>query len=259
MELGDLNKRMEQIPQQKRVYYQKNIQHLNERMEELPLVEGLSLMANLFPGRVVFSSAFGQEDQVITDAIFKNDIGIGVFTMDTGRLFTETYELIDSTRNRYKKHIKIHFPDFNQVERLVSDKGMHSFYESVENRKECCYIRKVEPLNRALKGQKVWVTGLRAQQSQNRQSFNLVEWDEGNQIIKYNPLLHWSYEAMITYLKTHRVPYNKLHDKGFVSIGCAPCTRAIEPGEDARAGRWWWETSKKECGLHQVKLETNNA
>ena len=235
------------------------VTELNDRLEGLSLVEGLRLMADLFPAQVVFSSAFGQEDQVITDAIFKNDLGIEVFTLDTGRLFTETYELIDATRNRYKKPIKTYFPDTDQVEQLVSNKGMHSFYESVENRKECCFIRKVEPLKRALNGQKIWVTGLRAQQSQNRQEMNLVEWDEGNQIIKFNPLLNWSYDEMIDYLKANKVPYNKLHNQGFVSIGCAPCTRAIEPGEDARAGRWWWETSKKECGLHQVKLETNNA
>ena len=234
------------------------LQELNKILRSLSLEDALRHVSEIFPGKVVFSSAFGQEDQVITDAIFKNDIDIEVFTLDTGRLFAETYELIDATRSRYKKPIKTYFPDFEQLEKLVSDKGMHSFYESVENRKECCYIRKVAPLKRALKGQKVWVTGLRAQQSQNRQSFDLVEWDEGNQIIKYNPLLSWSFDEMVAYLKSNRVPYNKLHYQGFVSIGCAPCTRAIGPGEDARAGRWWWESSKKECGLHQVKLETNN-
>ena len=235
------------------------VDELNDRLACLSLEEGLGLVARLFPSEVVFSSAFGQEDQVITDAIFKNDIDIEVFTLDTGRLFAETYELIDATRSRYKKPIKTYFPDTAQVQELVTQKGMHSFYESVDNRKECCFIRKVAPLKRALKGQKIWVTGLRAGQSQNRQEMNLVEWDEGNQIIKFNPLLGWSYDEMIAYLKAHRVPFNKLHNQGFVSIGCAPCTRAIEPGEDARAGRWWWETSKKECGLHQVKLETNNA
>ena len=230
-------------------------QKLNELLTGRSLVEGLKSVAELYPGQVVFSSAFGQEDQVITDAIFRNDIDIEVFTLDTGRLFKETYELIDSTRSRYRKPIKTYFPNFEKVEKLVTDKGMHSFYESVENRKECCFIRKVEPLKRALKGNKIWITGLRAQQSENRQGFNLVEYDAGNEVIKYNPLLDWSYDEMIAYLKDNRVPYNKLHDQGFVSIGCAPCTRAIEPGEDARAGRWWWETSKKECGLHQVKPE----
>ena len=179
--------------------------------------------------------------------------------MDTGRLFKETYNLIDRTRARYGKPIKVYFPKAEQVEKLVTAKGMHSFYESVENRKECCFIRKVEPLQRALQGAKVWVTGLRAGQSQNRQSFQKLEWDEANGVIKFNPILDLSYEAMLAYLKANKVPYNKLHDKGFISIGCAPCTRAIEPGEDSRAGRWWWETSKKECGLHQVKTETIKA
>lgn len=229
---------------------------LRERLEGLSMVDGLRTLAEIFPGQVVFSSAFGQEDQVITDTIFRNDLSVQVFTLDTGRLFKETYELIDRTRSRYGKSIKTYFPDFEQVENLVSSKGMHSFYESVENRKECCFIRKVLPLKRALKDQKVWVTGLRAGQSQNREGFEVVEWDEGNQVIKYNPLLDWSYEHMIDYLKSNNVPYNRLHDQGFVSIGCAPCTRAIESHEDARAGRWWWEMSKKECGLHQVKLET---
>lgn len=228
---------------------------LKLRLQHLSLADGLKEMAGMFPGKVVFSSAFGQEDQVITDAIFKNDIKVGVFTLDTGRLFKETYDLIDKTRARYKKPIKTYFPNFERVEDLVTEKGMHSFYSSVDNRKECCYIRKVEPLKRALAGNRVWVTGLRAGQSENRQNFDLVEWDDANQIIKYNPILDWSYEQMIDYLKEHNVPYNQLHDQGYISIGCAPCTRAIEPGEDARAGRWWWETSKKECGLHQVSLE----
>lgn len=219
------------------------------------LVDSLKEIASQFPGQVVFSSAFGQEDQVITDAIFKNDIDIKVFTLDTGRLFKETYDLIDQTRSRYKKPINVYFPNNQSVERLVTEKGMHSFYDSVENRKTCCFIRKVEPLQRALKGAKVWVTGLRSGQSSNREGFQKVEWDAGNEVVKFNPILEWNYDEMLDYLKTHNVPYNKLHDQGFVSIGCEPCTRAIAADEDARAGRWWWERSKKECGLHQVKVE----
>lgn len=229
---------------------------LKEKLRGKTLVGSLSEVADLFPGEVAFSSAFGQEDQVITDAIFKNNIDIRVFTLDTGRLFKETYDLIDRTRSRYGKPIDVYFPQTDSVEVLVTEKGMHSFYESVENRKECCFIRKVEPLKRALEGVKVWITGLRAGQSDNRQSFQKIEWDDANSVIKFNPILDWSYEAMLEYLSTHKVPYNKLHDKGFISIGCAPCTRAIESGEDARAGRWWWETSKKECGLHQTITET---
>lgn len=232
------------------------INQLIEEIEGKSLAESLRVVADAFPGRVKFSSAFGQEDQVITDAIFKNNINIEVFTLDTGRLFKETYELIDQTRSRYKKPIKVYYPKAERVEAMVNDKGMHSFYESVENRKECCFIRKVEPLKRALAGAKVWVTGLRSDQSENRQSFDLLEWDEANQVIKFNPILRWTYEEMISYLKEYKVPYNKLHDKGFISIGCAPCTRAIEPGEHPRAGRWYWETSQKECGLHQVNKAT---
>ena len=137
-----------------------------------------------------------------------------------------------------------------QKEKLVADIGINGFYESVENRKSCCFVRKVEPLKRALAGNTVWVTGLRAEQIANRSDMKRIEWDETNQIIKYNPLLDWTFEQMIAYFEKHKIPYNPLHNLGFISIGCAPCTRAILPGEDARAGRWWWEDSKKECGLH---------
>ncbi len=227
---------------------------LNELVKDQDLVGSLKTARKLFE-QVRFSSAFGQEDQVITDAIFANQIDIQVFTLDTGRLFNETYDLIERTRSRYKSNIKIYFPNQERVEDLVSNKGVNSFYESVENRKECCFIRKVEPLKRALKGADVWVTGLRADQSENRQNFQKFEWDEGNRVIKFNPILDWTYEQMIDYLKENKVPYNELHDKGFISIGCAPCTRAITEGEHPRAGRWWWESSQKECGLHQVKVE----
>lgn len=227
-----------------------DLKFLRTQLHGKSLTEGLSIVSKVFPGEVVFSSAFGQEDQVISDVIFKNDLDIKVFTLDTGRLFKETYDLIDQTKSRYASEIKVYYPDTQQVEELTTEKGMHSFYESIENRKECCYIRKVAPLKRALKGAKVWVTGLRASQSENRQAFDIIEWDEANQVIKFNPILHWSYNEIIDYLKISEVPYNKLHDQGFISIGCAPCTRVIAPGDDARAGRWWWETSKKECGLH---------
>jgi phosphoadenosine phosphosulfate reductase len=133
---------------------------------------------------------------------------------------------------------------------LVAEIGINGFYDSVENRKSCCYVRKVEPLKRALAGNDVWITGLRAEQSANRSEMKRLEWDEANQILKYNPLLDWSFEELISYIETNKIPYNTLHDQGFISIGCAPCTRAISPGEDPRAGRWWWEESKKECGLH---------
>lgn len=231
---------------------------LIKKIEESSLPEGMKLVTELFPGKVVFSSSLGQEDQVLTDVIFKNDLPVKIFTIDTGRLFNETYELLDRTTARYKKNIAVYFPNAADVEEFVATKGINSFYESVENRKECCNIRKVIPLNRALAGAKVWITGLRAEQSNNRHDMPMIEWSEEKQLYKFNPLIKWSYDDMISYIEKHNVPYNRLHDKGFISIGCAPCTRAIEPGEDARAGRWWWETSQKECGLHETKIKAHS-
>lgn len=229
---------------------------LIEKIERSTLPEAVGLVAELFPGKVVFSSSLGQEDQVLTDVIFKNNIDVSVFTIDTGRLFNETYELLDKTLARYKKPIKVYFPEAPDVEEFVLAKGINSFYESVDNRKECCFIRKVKPLNRALEGAKVWITGLRASQSDNRRQMPMIEWSEERQLYKFNPLINWTFEEVMDYLKGHFVPYNALHDKGFISIGCAPCTRAVEPGEDPRAGRWWWETSQKECGLHATVIKT---
>lgn len=225
-----------------------------QSIENSSLQDALQQVAALFPGEVVFSSSLGQEDQLLTDIIFKNDLPIKIFTIDTGRLFNETYELLDRTTARYKNTVQVYFPEAADVEEFVVNKGINSFYESVDNRKECCFIRKVKPLNRALAGAKVWITGLRAEQSGNRKDMPMIEWDEQRKLYKFNPLIHWTYDEMIDYLSVNNVPYNRLHDKGFISIGCAPCTRAIEPGEDARAGRWWWEISQKECGLH-----SNNA
>ncbi len=223
---------------------------LSAAAQSLNLADGLRWMAERFPGAVAFSTSLGQEDQVITDAIFANNLDIRVFTLDTGRLFAETYELIDATRQRYGKSIEVFAPDACRLQQLTTTKGFHSFYESVENRKECCNVRKVEPLRRALRGVQVWVTGLRAEQSPNRQAMRLVEHDAGYGLIKFNPLIDWTLPQVLEYIQQNGVPDNVLHRKGFVSIGCAPCTRAIEPGEDPRAGRWWWESSKKECGLH---------
>lgn len=214
-------------------------------------VEALRLLSELFPGQVAFSSSLGYEDQVITDMILANGIDIRIFTLDTGRMFPESYATLQKTNNRYDTKLEVYFPQSAGVEKLLTEKGPLSFYDSIENRKECCFIRKVEPLNRALKGVKVWVTGIRAEQSNNRTGMQAIEWDGGHELFKYNPLLAWSFDEVKQYVKAHNVPYNPLHDKGFVSIGCAPCTRAILEGEDFRAGRWWWEDeSKKECGLH---------
>lgn len=203
--------------------------------------------------RVVFSSSFGQEDQVLTHVIASNNLDIEIFTLDTGRLFQETYELMDRTTAKYKKEIKSYFPDTQKVQQFVTVKGYNSFYESVENRKECCGIRKIEPLKRALKGAEVWITGLRAEQSENRNDMKIWEWDEGNKVFKFNPLIDWTFEQMAAYISTNKIPENALHKKNFVSIGCLPCTRAIADGEHPRAGRWWWESSQKECGLHATK------
>jgi len=230
-----------------------------KKVEESTLAEGLKLITEWFPGKVVFSSSLGQEDQVLTDVIFKNNLPVTIFTIDTGRLFNETYELLDRTNARYKKKIQVYFPEAADVEEFVVNKGINSFYESVDNRKECCHIRKVKPLNRALKGAAVWITGLRAEQSNNRHDMPMIEWSEEKMLYKFNPLIKWTYADMMDYINKFNVPYNRLHDKGFISIGCAPCTRAIEPGEDARAGRWWWETSQKECGLHETKIVSSNA
>lgn len=229
-----------------------NVEMLNTKFSSETIVEKLEFITSNHPGKVVFTTSFGYEDQVITDIIFRNNLPVKVITLDTGRLFPETYKVFSSTVEKYGKQISVFFPPTDLVEKMVTEKGPFSFYESLENRKECCYIRKVLPLKRALAGHEIWITGLRASQSENRSSLKEFEWDEGNRIIKYNPLLSWSLEQTIDYIKQHRVPYNVLHDKGFVSIGCQPCTRAIRPGEDFRAGRWWWEqNSGKECGLHE--------
>lgn len=203
--------------------------------------------------KCAFSTSLGQEDQVLTHMIGSKQLAIDVFTLDTGRLFPQSYELMDRTMNRLGVPIKVYFPDAIELSELIENQGNNGFYNSVENRKECCRVRKIEPLKRALAGAEVWITGLRASQSANREELPIVEWDSTFSIIKVNPLVAWSFDQVIEYINKNKVPYNPLHDKGFISIGCAPCTRAIEPGEDIRAGRWWWESSKKECGLHQHK------
>jgi phosphoadenosine phosphosulfate reductase len=215
------------------------------------LSERIQFITSYFAGeKIVFSTSFGQEDQAITHAIASTNSAIEIFTLDTGRQFQESYELMDLTIKKYSLSLKTYFPSTPAVETLVAEKGFNSFYTSVENRKECCFVRKMEPLNRAISGAKVWITGLRAEQSENRADMPIVEWDENRQLFKINPLIDWSFETLEKYLVEHKIPQNPLHKKGFVSIGCAPCTRAIAEGEHPRAGRWWWENSQKECGLH---------
>lgn len=218
---------------------------------EQQLVAQLQEAVALSKTGIAFSTSLSWEDQVITHAIFSNHLPIRVFTLDTGRLFPETYSVLNATREHYQQTIEVYFPQTQAVETLLTTKGPISFYESIENRKECCFIRKVEPLNRALQEVDVWVTGLRAEQSENRSELIWKEWDEERQLFKIQPLVDWTLDEVKNYIKVQNIPVNVLQDKGFVSIGCQPCTRAIQAGESFRAGRWWWEdNSKKECGLH---------
>jgi phosphoadenosine phosphosulfate reductase len=224
---------------------------LQEGIDGLSIPDVLHKLTVAFPEAVTFSTSFSNEDQVITDLICQSGVPVSIFTLDTGRLFPETYSTWSRTLERYKIKIKGFYPDKKQLQLYVTENGPNAFYQSTELRKRCCYIRKVLPLKKALQQKAVWITGLRGEHSPERQQLSLFEWDEQHQVIKYNPLLHWTSTEVQNYLNQHQVPYNPLHDKGFVSIGCAPCTRAIQPGENFRAGRWWWEdNSKKECGLH---------
>jgi len=235
---------------------QNEIEKIEAEIQNQSAVEALLRIAQLFPGKVTFSTSLGLEDQVITQMILSNNLPIDVFTIDTWRLFDETEKTLERTIARYKKPIKIYYPDKNAVEELVTKKGNFSFFASIANRQECCFIRKVEPLKRALAGYKIWITGIRAEQSSSRTKMDAVEWDENNQIIKFHPLLNWNLDETTAFIRQHNIPYNTLHNQGYVSIGCRPCTRAIKLGEDFRAGRWWWENEdKKECGLHNIKNE----
>jgi len=214
--------------------------------------EILKFFLGRFKNRIALASSLGAEDQVITHMIVNIDHSAQIFTLDTGRVFPETYDLMARTNEKYGIKLKVYFPDAVNVEKMVNEKGINLFYESIENRKLCCGIRKVEPLKRAFKELDVWICGLRKDQSVTRFFTKTVEWDDANGLIKINPILSWTEKQVWAYIKEHEVPYNDLHDKGFPSIGCQPCTRAIKPGEDVRAGRWWWETpEQKECGLHK--------
>ncbi len=207
------------------------------------------IAANWAP--VAFANSLGAEDMVLTDLIVKSGLPIEIFSLDTGRLPLETYDLMAAVDAHYGLKLKVYFPQSEAVETYVRANGINAFYESVELRKGCCHMRKVEPLQRALAGKKAWITGLRAQQAATRTGLPSREYDEGNQLEKFNPLADWSEKEVWTYIKQNAVPYNALHDKFYPSIGCAPCTRAISLGEDVRSGRWWWESPElKECGLH---------
>lgn len=202
------------------------------------------------------ASSYGAEDMVLMDLICKFAPEIEIFTLDTGRLPKETYDVMQQAKIHYNREVKVYFPDAKEVEAFVTQKGPNAFYDSVELRKQCCGIRKVKPLKRALAGKKAWLTGMRRTQAVTRSELPVSEWDEGFGLQKFSPLTDWSNGDVWAYIKAFEVPYNKLHDQGVASIGCAPCTRAITAGEDIRAGRWWWENPEsKECGLH-VKAST---
>lgn len=229
-----------------------NINKLNHQFADASAEEILEYFLKEYGDKITFASSLGAEDQVMTHMIAGIDKSANIFMLDTGRMFPETYEVLAKTNKRYNLNIQVYFPDSKRVEDMVNEKGINLFYKSIENRKLCCHIRKTEPLQRALKDKNAWITGLRREQAVTRNNLHKVEWDEQNELIKVNPLIGWTSKDIWEYIKTHRVPYNKLHDKGFTSIGCQPCTRAIMPGEDIRAGRWWWENPEtKECGLHK--------
>ena len=229
-------------------YTFKDIDLLNQQVEGKSAVEIIQWANETFDGKVTLASSLGQEDQVLTEMIGSM---MDVFTLDTGRLFPESYNLIADTEKKYGIKVKLYFPDAVEVEDMVSKKGINLFYESIENRKQCCKIRKLNPLRRALEPYKAWICGLRKEQSVTREGVKVVEWDGLHQMFKINPLAEWSTEQMLNYIKEREVPYNPLHDKGFISIGCASCTRAVKPGQHLRDGRWWWESPEhKECGLH---------
>jgi phosphoadenosine phosphosulfate reductase len=227
------------------------LSELNQELSDKSIDERLEKLAILFKGEIIFTTSFGIEDQVITHKIFSNNLDIKVVTLDTGRLFPETYEVFARTMIRYNKKINVYFPDNQDVEDMVTKKGPLSFYNSLDDRMECCRIRKVVPLNRALAGMKCWISGIRSSQSDNRNSMDDLEYDDEKGLYKYHPLFNWSFKEVEQYISEMQIPYNTLHDKGFLSIGCQPCTRAVQEGEDFRAGRWWWEKEgPKECGCH---------
>jgi len=229
------------------------IKTLQEELKNKGPEAVLARVGEVFGDSVLFASALGAEDQVITDIISRKGLKIPVIMLDTGRLFNESYQLLEDIEKQYGIRVKLFFPDKDAVEAMTAEHGVNLFRDSVENRKLCCRVRKIEPLRRALSGYKAWICGLRREQSVTRNEIQTIEWDEANQIVKINPLADWTEAQVWEYIKNHEVPYNKLHDQGFPSIGCACCTRAVKRTEDVRAGRWWWEVpEQKECGLHVV-------
>jgi phosphoadenosine phosphosulfate reductase len=221
-----------------------------KRLQVLALLQAASKEFNA----ITFANSYGAEDMVLTDIIVKEKLAIEIFSLDTGRLPAETYTLMGEVESTYNTKPMVFFPKHEAVENYVRSNGINAFYESIELRKACCHMRKVEPLKRALSGKQAWVTGMRAEQAATRASLPTREFDAGNKLEKFNPLSNWSEQEVWAYIRLYDVPYNALHDQFYPSIGCAPCTRAIAMGEDIRAGRWWWEDPQnKECGLHVKK------
>lgn len=228
---------------------------LNATLSALPLRERLAVIAHEardeLQGTRVFTTSFGLEDQVLSHFIFGAKLPIDVVTLDTGRLFTQTYDVWAQTEQHYGVRIQAVYPDASALETMIKQQGINGFYETLEARKKCCDVRKTAPLAKALHGASIWITGLRADQSANRHDFSLAQYDAARRLIKINPLIDHTRDQLVALAEQHTIPINALHAQGFPSIGCAPCTRAIEAGEDERAGRWWWEQdNKKECGLH---------
>lgn len=230
----------------------RDIVALNAELAAMSTEAMVAWAAKEFGASLTFACSFGAEDMVLLDLLLKAQPKASVFVLDTGRLHQETYDLIEKARERYSRSFDVYAPDTRALEALLSEFGPNSFYSSVDARKACCHIRKVEPLSRALAGRRAWLTGLRREQSITRAELSLAEIDEAHGgILKLNPLVDWSESRVWDYIRSHNLPYNALHDRGYPSIGCVPCTRAIRRIEDLRAGRWWWESPEhRECGLH---------
>ncbi len=228
------------------------IEAWNQQMQGKSTQEIITFFLHHYEKRIALSTSMGLEDQALTHMVSEVDKKARFFTLDTGRLFPETYDLIDRTSRKYNITLEVFFPEAADVEEMVAEKGINLFYDSIENRKLCCHLRKIKPLMRAIKNLDAWITGLRREQAVTRKDLQVVEWDKANGLVKINPLIDWTEQQVWDYVNQHNVPINPLHKKGFASIGCQPCTRAIEPDEDIRAGRWWWENPEtKECGLHK--------
>lgn len=226
-----------------------NKKFVNSKPEEI-----LQYFIHNFKNKIALASSLSAEDQILTHLITSINKDTKIFTLDTGRLFQESYSLISKTNSKYGIKISVYFPENNSVEEMVNNHGVNLFYDSVDKRKLCCNVRKINPLQRALEGLEVWICGLRREQSVTRKNIDIVEWDSDNKLLKLNPLINWTEKNVWDFVKSESIPYNMLYDKGYTSIGCLPCTRAIKNGEDIRSGRWWWENPEtKECGLHSKK------